>query len=119
MVTMGISAQRVQEFNSFDPDIAAAMGLAFDTAWQRLIVSGSDLVSSFRAEKTREALALRIIHLVSLGERDIIRLRDDAIAHVQQLAETAQSNVPPPPLTAAFGRGLAGSRTANGARGPK
>ena len=59
------------------------MGLAFDTAWQILMVTEGELVSPVRAERTREALALRIITLVQLGERDVLRLHDDALAHVR------------------------------------
>jgi hypothetical protein len=84
---MGTYAQPNPRFEVFDPETAAAMGLAFDTAWQMLMVTGSELVSSFRAEATREALALRIITLAKLGERDVFRLRDDAIAHVRRLAD--------------------------------
>ena len=80
------SVHPIRRVRPFDPETAASMGLAFDTAWQALVASGSGLVASFRAETTREALALRIIDAVQLGEHDVARLRDDAIAHVQQLA---------------------------------
>jgi hypothetical protein len=71
---MGISAKPKPPFELFDPETAAVMGLAFDTAWQVLLVTGSELVSSFRAEETREVLALRIITLAQLGERDVFRV---------------------------------------------
>jgi hypothetical protein len=41
------------------------MSLAFDTAWQRLLVSGTHLAASRHADATREALALRIIDLAA------------------------------------------------------
>jgi hypothetical protein len=88
---MGVGAKPNPRFEAFDPETAAAMGLAFDTAWQVLLVTGSELVSSFRAEETREALALRIITLTKLGERDVFRLHDDAIAHVRRLANTQRN----------------------------
>jgi hypothetical protein len=67
----------------FEPKTISAMGLAFEMSWQTLMVSGSVLVASFRAEQTREALALRIIDTAATGEHDASRLRDDAVAHVQ------------------------------------
>ncbi len=66
----------------FDPQMAEAMGLAFDTAWQKLLVSGSELASSGYADATREALAMHIIDVAKTGERDVTRLRDDAVAFV-------------------------------------
>jgi hypothetical protein len=84
---MGISARPNPPFELFDPETAAVMELAFDTAWQVLLVTASELVSSFRAEETREVLARRIITLTQLGERDVFRLHDDAIAHVRRLAD--------------------------------
>jgi hypothetical protein len=84
---MGISAKADPPFELFDPETAAVMGLAFDTAWQVLLVTGSEPVSSFRAEETREVLARRIITLTQLGERNVFRLHDDAIAHVRRFAD--------------------------------
>jgi hypothetical protein len=43
------------------------------------------LTASWRAEHTREALATQIVASARLGERDIDRLCDDALAHVQDL----------------------------------
>jgi hypothetical protein len=70
------------QFQAFDPESAEVMLLAFHTAYRELLVSGSELVGSFRAEATREALALRIIDLAQAGERDVVRLRDEALAYV-------------------------------------
>ena len=58
------------------------MGLAFDTAWQKLLVSGTPIASSPYASETREALAIHIVDLAKTGERDVNRLRDDAVAFV-------------------------------------
>jgi hypothetical protein len=70
------------EHEPFDPEAAEAMGLAFNTAWQSLLVSGSELASSGYAERTREEIALRIIETAQHGERDATRLRDDAVEYV-------------------------------------
>jgi hypothetical protein len=43
------------EQKPFDPDVCDAMGLAFDSAWQKLLVSGTHLASSAYADTTREA----------------------------------------------------------------
>jgi hypothetical protein len=76
-----------KEHQPFDPATCEAMGLAFNTAWQKLLVSGTHLASSIYAAATREALAMRIIDLAKRGERDVNRLRDDAVAHVKELLE--------------------------------
>jgi hypothetical protein len=77
------------QFQPFDAKTAEVMRLAFHTAWQALLVSGSDLVASFRAEATREALVLRIIELAQAGERDVVRLRDQAVACALQAKQAA------------------------------
>lgn len=68
----------------FDPETARIMGLAFDTAWEKLLGAGGPLAASFNADATREALALRIVHMAQRGEHDLNRLRDDAVAFVQR-----------------------------------
>ena len=75
----------------FDPTTCDAMGLAFDSAWQKLLVSGTHLASSGYADATREALALHIIELAKRGERDVNRLRDDAVAFVLDALERKQA----------------------------
>jgi hypothetical protein len=49
----------------FDPATCKSLGLAFDTAWQTLLVSGRALASSGYADATREALAMHIIDLLT------------------------------------------------------
>ncbi len=71
--------------SSFDPDTLQIMGVALDSAWYKLLVSGSALTASWRAEHTREALAVQIVASAQLGERDVDRLCEDALAHVQSL----------------------------------
>ena len=82
---------------SFDPDTLQIMGVAIDRAWYQLMVSGSALAASWRAEHTREALASRIIASARMGERDVDRLRDDALAYVRNLIVAPRTS-PPEPL---------------------
>jgi hypothetical protein len=70
---------------SFDPNTLQIMGVALDSAWYKLLISGSALTASWRAEHTREALASQIVASAQLGERDVERLSDVALAHVQNL----------------------------------
>jgi hypothetical protein len=51
------------------------MGVSLDSAWYK--------TASWRAEHTREALASQIVASAQLGERDVERLCDVAVAHVQ------------------------------------
>jgi hypothetical protein len=69
---------------SFDPNTRQIMGVALDCAWYELLVSGSALTASFRADHTREALALYIAAKARLGERDVNCLRDYAVAHAKE-----------------------------------
>jgi hypothetical protein len=78
------------QLQRFDPITCDAMGLAFDSAWQKLLVSGTHLASSAYADATREALAMHIIELAKRGERDADRLRDDAVVFVLDALSPAQ-----------------------------
>jgi hypothetical protein len=73
----------------FDAAACDAMGVAFDSAWQELLMSRSRLASSAYADATREALAMRIIDLANQGERDVTRLRDQAVASVSSTGAVA------------------------------
>ena len=75
----------------FDPGTCEAMGLAFDSAWQKLLGSGTHLAASRYADATREALAMHIIDLAEQGIHDVNRLRDDAVAFVLQALERKQA----------------------------
>ena len=66
----------------FDPEAAKILTAAFDTAWQILKASGSTHAADHRSARTRELLAKRIIETGRRGERDPIRLVDDALAHL-------------------------------------
>jgi hypothetical protein len=71
-----------KEGQPFDHQTCEVMGLAFDTAWQKLLVSGTHLVSPAFAETTRKTLAMHILDLAKAGELDVNRLRDGAVAFV-------------------------------------
>jgi len=66
----------------FDPEATKILTAAFDTTWQMLKTSGNVLAADYRAASTRELLAKRIIETARLGERDPIRLVDDALSYL-------------------------------------
>jgi hypothetical protein len=80
-----------KERQPFDSATCSALGLAFDSAWQQLLVRGTHLASSPYADVTREALAMHIIDLAKRGERDVNRLRDDAVAFVLDALQRKQA----------------------------
>jgi hypothetical protein len=67
---------------SFNPDTTRILIAAFDTAWQILKTSGSTLAADHQSASTRESLAKRIIERANQGERDPLRLIDDALAYL-------------------------------------
>ena len=71
----------------FDPEATKILTAAFDTTWQMLKTSGNVLAADYRAASTRELLAKRIIETGRLGERNPIRLVEDALAHLKVQAE--------------------------------
>src|SRR5260370_35669686 len=75
-------AQRLRSDGFFDPEATNILTAAFDTAWQTLRTSGDVLAADYRAAATRELLAKRIIETARQGERDPIRLANDALVHV-------------------------------------
>jgi hypothetical protein len=87
----------VFERKPFDPAVCATMGLAFDTAWQKLLVSGTPIASSPYASATREALAIHIVDLAKTGERDVNRLRDDAVAFILDTRRGPRTAASTPP----------------------
>ena len=66
----------------FDPEATKTLIAAFDTTWQMLKTSGNVLAADYRAASTRELLAKRIIETARLGERNPIRLVDDALSYL-------------------------------------
>jgi hypothetical protein len=64
-----------------DPEATKILTAAFDTSWQ-MKTSGNVLAADYRAASTREFLAKRIIETARQGERNPIRLVDDALTHL-------------------------------------
>ena len=54
-------------------------------------------MASFNADATREAIAMRIVHMAQRGEHDLNRLRDDAVAYVQREARPERTFASPAP----------------------
>ncbi len=77
----------------FDPAATKILTAAFDTAWQMLKISGNVLAADYRAAATRELLAKRIIEVGRQGERNPLRLAEDALAF---LANSTPSRGAPP-----------------------
>jgi hypothetical protein len=65
---------------AFDDNEVPILVEAFDQAWKAVQDSGVSVPSGAHSEATRERLALRIIEIAQLGERDPKRLRDEALA---------------------------------------
>jgi hypothetical protein len=70
---------------AFDDKDIRVLVEALDQAWDRLRKSASALVKDGHSKAARELLALRIIELALLGERDPSRLRGDALNYLAQL----------------------------------
>jgi hypothetical protein len=66
---------------AFDDTMVRVMVEALDRAWKTVQESGASSDAKGHAEAARELLALRIIEIAQLGERDPTRLRDDALAY--------------------------------------
>ena len=67
---------------AFDSDEVKVLTDAFDQAWKAVEESGVCFASNAYKNATREVLALRIIEIAQLGERDPNRLRDDALLYL-------------------------------------
>ena len=67
---------------AFDDDEVRALTDAFDQAWKAVEDTGVCFASEVYKNATRELLALRIIEIAQLGERDPNRLRDDALLYL-------------------------------------
>ena len=55
---------------------------AFEQAWKAVQASGAPFTPEGHMNATRERLALRIIEIAQVGERDPNRLRDDALLYL-------------------------------------
>ena len=69
---------------AFDDKEILVLVEAFDQAWERVQKSKRAFVEHNHAQAARTLLALRIIEIAQLGERDPTRLRDDALAYLAQ-----------------------------------
>jgi hypothetical protein len=67
---------------AFDDNEVRILVDAFDQAWKTVHHSGAPFGSEGHVNATREQLALRIIEIAQLGERDPNRLRDDALLYL-------------------------------------
>jgi hypothetical protein len=67
---------------AFDDNEVRILVEAFDQAWKAVLDSGAPFASEGQKNATRELLALRIIEIAQLGERDPKRLRDDALSYL-------------------------------------
>jgi hypothetical protein len=66
----------------FDSNEVKILTDAFDQAWKAVEKSGICFSSDTYKNATRKVLALRIIEIAQLGERDPNRLRDDALLYL-------------------------------------
>jgi hypothetical protein len=67
---------------AFDDNEVRVLVDAFDQAWKAARNSGASGFPGAHSEATRELLAVRIIEIAQLGERDPNRLRDDALLYL-------------------------------------
>ena len=67
---------------AFDDNEVPILMDAFDQAWKAVQDSGAPFASEGQASATREQLALRIIEVAQVGERDPNRLRNDALLYL-------------------------------------
>jgi hypothetical protein len=74
--------ERYIQAGVFDCDEVRILTTAFDQSWRAVQDSGASFGSNGEAEATREILALRIIEMARLGERDHRRLCDDALLYL-------------------------------------
>jgi len=72
------------ENRAFDPETTHLLAAAFENAWESLTARGNRIDDPLKAAQSREVLAKRIIELAQRGERDSIRLCDDALAYLRE-----------------------------------
>jgi hypothetical protein len=65
---------------AFDEETTRLLGAAFDAAWDTVKASGSPLADPLCADLTREQLAACIIELGRAGERNPVRLVEQALS---------------------------------------
>ena len=72
------------ENRAFDPETVRVLAAAFENAWNSLMAGGDRFADPLNAAHSREVLAKRIIKMAQRGERDSIRLCDDALAYLRE-----------------------------------
>ena len=77
----------------FDPEVATVMREAFDSAWETVKLSGAPDMVDGKADWARETLGLRIIETAQKGERDPIRLQEDALAHLAEVNRRNENDI--------------------------
>ena len=78
------------ENRPFDPETAHLLAAAFENAWNSLAAGGDRFTDPLKAAHSREVLAKRVIELAQRGERDSIRLCDDALAYLREQSADGQ-----------------------------
>src|SRR5258708_2841965 len=77
--------QRLEKYTeeaAFDVETVRVLTAAFDEAWHTVATSGIGFPSERHANAIREILALRMIEMAQLGERERGRLTDDALLYL-------------------------------------
>lgn len=77
------------ESRAFDPETAHVLSAAFENAWESLTARGDRFADPLKAAHSRDVLAKRIIKSAQRGERDSIRLCDDALAYLREQSADA------------------------------
>jgi hypothetical protein len=77
----------------FDPETAHLLAAAFENAGKSLTASGDRFADRLKAAHSREVLAKRIIELAQRGERDSIRLCDDALVYLEEQSADGRRGV--------------------------
>jgi hypothetical protein len=70
--------------SAFDPSTVRILTNAFEEAWVSLQTSGTTFHADGHAQQAREILARCIIEVAKLCDRDQRRLRDAALAHLDE-----------------------------------
>src|SRR5450759_1910228 len=72
------------ENRDFDNETDQILADASENAWEYMTARGERFAVPLKAALSREVLAKRIIELAQRGERDSIRLCDDALAYLRE-----------------------------------
>jgi len=75
-----MSILRLLGKHTFDVDTTIILASAFDAAWLSLQISNNPVAADDRAAETRGLLAQRLIEVAQRGERDKVRLVNEALA---------------------------------------